>query len=214
MNLDNIPKVQGIYCIYNDCTGKCYIGSATNVRKRLNEHRRRLNKGCHHSPHLQAAWNSYGKSAFTPIIVELVLDKDNLVKTEQRWIDRFLAADREYGYNVCPDAGFRRGPAVSEATRKRISELKRGNTYRRGAVVPQEMRDRIAAKLRGRKQSPEVIERAAATRRGKPRSEECKRKLSIIHKGRIISEEQRHKLSIALKGRNVRAEYAQRMRAA
>lgn len=47
----------GIYQIINLVNGKCYVGSAVNIKKRCYYHLRscRLNK--HHSKKLQRAWN-------------------------------------------------------------------------------------------------------------------------------------------------------------
>ena len=60
----------GIYAIVNTVNGKRYVGSAKRFRTRWNAHRAALNKGLHHSRHLQSAWNKYGAEAFVFTIIE------------------------------------------------------------------------------------------------------------------------------------------------
>lgn len=57
MNNRNI----GIYKITNLINNKFYIGSSSDLKKRLYEHRRELNLGVQANKHLQSAWNKYGK---------------------------------------------------------------------------------------------------------------------------------------------------------
>ena len=59
-----MSKVCGIYSITNTENGKRYIGSSVNIPKRWNLHRWRLDKGEHHSPHLQNSWKKRGAEAF------------------------------------------------------------------------------------------------------------------------------------------------------
>ena len=54
----------GIYQIVNLIDGKRYIGSSSNLKNRLNEHNRCLNKNCHHSKYLQNAYKKYGTGNF------------------------------------------------------------------------------------------------------------------------------------------------------
>jgi group I intron endonuclease len=58
---------------------------------------------------------------------------------------------------------FRRYQGMSEADRARLANHARGNQNRLGAVIPQEMRDRISAKLKGRPRDPEAIAKQRAT---------------------------------------------------
>ncbi len=74
----------GIYVIKNVKNGKSYIGSAVNLRKRINLHKSELNRNIHHSIKLQNSWNKHGRQYFIYDLVELVPDIKNLIKTEQR----------------------------------------------------------------------------------------------------------------------------------
>lgn len=49
----------GVYQIYNEETGKRYIGSSIDVERRLKEHKRNLKAHRHSNQHLQNAWNKY-----------------------------------------------------------------------------------------------------------------------------------------------------------
>ena len=94
-----------VYAIHNRVTGKNYVGSAVSMRRRFNEHRRRLQRGDHCSRHLQAAWSKYGEEAFDLVCLEEVGDKRRLVEREQAWLGFFRACDRGWGYNTSPTAG-------------------------------------------------------------------------------------------------------------
>lgn len=84
------------------------------------------------------------------------------------------------GHKVCPQTraklAAQRGWKHSEFAKAKMRDRKRtatqlsavrdaalGNKNRLGAVIPQEMRDRISAKLRGRERSPESVEKQRAT---------------------------------------------------
>lgn len=54
------PKTKsGVYKITNTINGNFYIGSSIRIRERWYEHKYLLNKGTHHSKHLQNSWNKY-----------------------------------------------------------------------------------------------------------------------------------------------------------
>ena len=50
-------NTSGVYQITNKVTGKFYIGSAVNFRKRWNTHKSCLRNNKHANKHLQRAWN-------------------------------------------------------------------------------------------------------------------------------------------------------------
>jgi group I intron endonuclease len=89
--------MQGIYEIRNRENDKIYIGSSNNITKRWEQHICNLTYKIHHSYKLQQDWNKYGFDNFEFRIIELVKDKKDLLKIEQKWID---ALDIEESYNV------------------------------------------------------------------------------------------------------------------
>ena len=119
INLTNIPNCCGIYKFTNIITGKIYIGSAINLRKRFVQHRSSLRLGTHHSIYFQNAYNKYGESNFVYNILEYVTDKTDLLLREQYYLDTILFAQDyinkksnkflELGYNLNPIAKNRFG---------------------------------------------------------------------------------------------------------
>lgn len=71
MDYTALPKQPGIYLITNNISGKIYIGSTSrNLRKRIKEHIRYLERGKHHNKHLQHAYIVYGKEVFSFDVLE------------------------------------------------------------------------------------------------------------------------------------------------
>lgn len=182
-------KFSGIYAIRNIHDGKLYIGSAVNFRKRWGLHRRQLEAGTHHSRHLQGAWNKYGAAAFVWEILEFIEDDDALILVEQQYLDHFEPWRDTNGYNTYPTAGSSRGAKQSEATRAKLSAIRKGkpaSAWRREHL----------AKL-NQNRTPESRAQAAANNKGKKRSAETKARVSAAQKGKTLSAEHRAKLSIA-----------------
>lgn len=93
----------GVYKISSEANGKVYIGSSVNITRRLRWHKAALNRGGHHSYHLQRAWDKYGPDAFK--FEELILCRRcDLAEYEQAAIDGYNSHDRASGYNVSPSA--------------------------------------------------------------------------------------------------------------
>jgi hypothetical protein len=98
------PHSPGVYQITCLANGKIYVGSAISLRRRWNGHRRALQGGYHHNPHLQSAWNKYGESQFKFSVLELT-GIDDVLRAEQIWIDRTGCADQRVGFNIFDVAG-------------------------------------------------------------------------------------------------------------
>lgn len=95
--------VSSVYAIINTVTNKLYVGSSNDTGARWADHRHELSRGIHHAPILQNAWNKYGPDVFVFRLLERVPpDRGVLLAAEQRWIDHYHAADRQYGYNARP----------------------------------------------------------------------------------------------------------------
>jgi group I intron endonuclease len=99
-----LPRSSGIYQILCVPTGKIYIGSAVDLRARWSKHCDGLRRGKHRNVYLKSAWDKYGAECFEFTVLELV-DRSNLLITEQRWIDATRCTNREVGFNIYPIAG-------------------------------------------------------------------------------------------------------------
>lgn len=106
----------GIYYIRNTRNGRRYVGSSANVEERWKNHRNQLNRGAHHAPILQKAWNKYGPEAFVFEVVEECL-VEVLLEREQFHIDLHQAYGK--GYNALPEAG--RPTFIPAAVRAKMS---------------------------------------------------------------------------------------------
>lgn len=89
-----------IYSITQISTNKIYIGLTSNFIRRKNEHIYELRKNKHYNPHLQRAWNKYGKDDFKFEILTKIQDPDELKQAEIRLIEEHNATDKEVGFNM------------------------------------------------------------------------------------------------------------------
>lgn len=178
----------GIYEIRCKVTDDAYVGSSRNIGRRWYGHRARLRNNIHPTKHLQNAWNKYGEENFEFSIVEFC-DVECLVDREQVYLDSgayiYNKATKAYnpmaGAKLSPEhvEALRRhntGKVRSEATRRLMSESQKRDKARPeykaaarermlGKAVPQEVRDKISATLKGRPLAPEVAEKVAEANR-------------------------------------------------
>lgn len=88
-NID--PKItdqtQGVYRITNMDTGRVYIGSTTNARKRVKEHIVAITLNSHHNHYFQEEFDSLESLSFT--LIEDVSDPNHLTYREQVWINHY-----------------------------------------------------------------------------------------------------------------------------
>ena len=117
--MESIPRTSGVYQILCTPTGKMYIGSAVNLRRRKNDHWMNLRNKQHGNPYLQNAWNKYGEDALEFSVIELVLSPF-LTAREQYWMDRLHVCDRKKGFNILSTAGSPFGSKASDETRQRM----------------------------------------------------------------------------------------------
>ncbi len=124
----------GIYCLI--INNEKYIGSATNLRKRLMLHISSLKNNRHHNAHLQRAYNKYMEIDFD--ILEVIEDKNDLIPKEQHYIDLLRPH-----YNIAPTAGSQFGFRHSEKTKRLISQLQIGKT------ISEETRKKMSSARKG-----------------------------------------------------------------
>lgn len=135
----------GIYIITNTESGKVYVGSSVDLRRRQAQHRSRLQRGKHDNSHLQRAWDKYGAGAFRFMVCEYVEGKGQLMAREQYWLDFHRLLTEVYNHGLVarhPMLGYKHTdetrakmsaprkprPPHSEETRARMS----ANSARKG----------------------------------------------------------------------------------
>lgn len=200
-----------IYKIINLVNDKFYVGSTTNKKVRFRRHRRLLRQNRHHCQHLQAAWNMYGESKFSFVVIEHVARKEDLEAAEDAWLVAHVGKPYCYNTGRSSRAPWRGtsgaeapfyGKTMPESAKAALSEATKQqwavSDPRTGATHSEETKALISAKVQAA---------VAEGRAGKfiP-SEETRRKMSEAlkgnqcAKGHIRSEEHRRRLSEANKG--------------
>lgn len=142
--------VSGIYQIICITTGKFYVGSASCLRRRRNDHLRALRDGNHPNIHLQRTWNKYGETSFKFQVIELC-NSDTLVEREQHFIDTL-------------------NPELNIARDVQKPML--------GTIRTRESIEKSASKIRGVKKSEEHKRKIAEAHKGKPISDEHRKSIS------------------------------------
>lgn len=199
---DNL-NISGIYCIKNIANGKIYIGSAVNLRKRWNEHRRTLRLGSHHSPTMQRAWNKYGEHSFQFSILEPIDDPINLISREQAWLDAMRSFDQAIGYNINPKADSRLGTKWTEERKAEFSASRKG--FGKGKKLSEVHKQALLAGKKAAGVSEDTrrkMSESARSRARAPISDETKKKIGDANRGRKlppVAESTRAKLSEAAK---------------
>ena len=84
--------MKGIYSISCIATGQRYIGQAKDIKRRLKEHRCKLERGRHPNYKLQDLWDRFGPNLMVFSLLEEVkgiCSVEWLTVREQYWIDYF-----------------------------------------------------------------------------------------------------------------------------
>jgi len=103
-----------------------YVGSAKDMQKRLEVYHFRSLKGDFNGNQpLQHYCNKHGMKNVIFFQLEFC-PKEDLLKTEQKYIDYYGIAARGEAFNICPKAGNTLGVKASEETKKKMSENRIG----------------------------------------------------------------------------------------
>lgn len=124
----------GIYTIYNKINGKLYVGSSSQLKKRIRQHLSDLKANRHKNQHLQRAYNKYGGDNFEIIIIAFVPENE-ILYYEQNLIDMLGI---ENLYNISPTVSSLKGWKPSDETRALWSKQRTG--------VKQSKESRLAAR--------------------------------------------------------------------
>ena len=110
----------GVYLIENSVTGRKYVGSSSNIDRRIKTHKQHLQKGCHNNRKLQKDHDIHGIESFKFIILEKDVAHDLLTAYEKYWIYKHDAIVRYKGYNI-------KFPECTHAQLKYIYNTKEGD---------------------------------------------------------------------------------------
>ncbi len=158
----------GIYKIENKVNGKCYVGSAVDIRARWSTHKCQLAKKEHHSVKLQNAWNKYSSEAFEFSVIEYIPYKEQLLEREQFWLDELSAVQK--GYNTVPLARNTLGYIHTEESIRKMCKPKREGTSETYRIAQ--------LKLNMERQEAEVPHPSLGTKR----TEDSRIKMSLAQK--------------------------------
>jgi len=100
-----------------------YIGKSVNIKKRIEFHLDKLNKGLDTSSFLQNAWNKYGEEKFKIYVIELC-PKNLLPEKEIYYISK-LKTKRPNGYNLTDGGDGVHGVEWSEERKRRFSKIRK-----------------------------------------------------------------------------------------
>lgn len=182
----NLKKVCGIYSFIHRETGKCYVGQAKNIHKRVLQHLREAKKEspCHFHRYMVAQ----GIEAFDLEVLEEC--HPSQLNERERFYIVLLDCAGMNGFNTKAFPSDYTRDTVSEATkqRRRMALVGRKKTdshrmalseARRGMRLSETHRKNISRAVRGQKRTPEQIERARLTHVGKKRSPESRMKMAL-----------------------------------
>lgn len=164
----------GIYKITNNINGKCYIGKALNVEKRLYQHKNNQNS----RPYLQNAISKYGIENFSFEVIEDNLTKETYGKRERFWISYYNSMSPN-GYNLTSGGENEPDGTLSDVVKKKISDSHKGKK------PTKEARKRMSESAKIKYFSDEHKQNMSLSKMGeknsfygKHHSEESKRKMS------------------------------------
>jgi group I intron endonuclease len=130
--IKSLKGLVGIYCIRCGVTGAMYIGSTTNLGRRIGAHFIEST-----NIHLRNAINLYGISAFVYIVVEFVeiqagssssSIKALLLSREQFYLNLLFSLPASFRFNFLPHADTLLGFKPSSETKAQISASMLGNS--------------------------------------------------------------------------------------
>jgi group I intron endonuclease len=146
INLGNQLQLCGVYAIINSRTFKLYVGSSTNVQRRIKIHFRDLRFNRHHSIHLQRAYN-LEPSMFGCELIE-ICQLQELRQREQFWIDFYRAASWLNGYNACKKSDSRLDLPHTPKSRAKISAAQKANPSWQRPVLQFDLAGKFIARHR------------------------------------------------------------------
>lgn len=187
----------GIYKITNRISGRVYVGSAVQFKRRWHLHQSQLRRGKHHSRALQSSWKKHGPEAFEFEILEEVPDLALLIHREQFWMDLLDACSPSKGFNASPTAGSPLGCRHTPESKAKMSAARKGE---KKPPFTDAHRAALSAAAKRRFESADARAELSAKLTGgkKTFTEETKNKIRAANRLRNKTPEMRAKVSAAL----------------
>lgn len=98
--VDKDLNCNGVYLIHNKVNNKNYVGSTTNLDRRIKNHKQHLEKGCHNNRKIQKDYDEYGPESFEFKILEKNIEEELLTAYEKYHMYMTDAIVMYKGYNV------------------------------------------------------------------------------------------------------------------
>ena len=123
----NAPKCAGIYCIKNTINGKCYIGQAIKLQKRLKAHWKNFSSDSYSHIVIYKAFKKYGIENFELTILKTISDslsqrtKKELDELEKFYIEKYDSYNNGYNSTLGGDGGVL-GYNHTEETKEKLRE--------------------------------------------------------------------------------------------
>ncbi len=200
------------YLLTHVPSGKFYVGSTGNIKRRMKEHFGDLKKGNHHCKELQELYNA------APVVKVTMLyiadTRDDAFDLEQQLLD--IHAAGSLLLNKAKNArkawlGLNHSPE----TKSKISNSQLGvKNHSFGRTLSEEHRSKISKANRGYKHTAAARAKITASKLGKSLSEEHKTKLSDAKIGTTHTVESREKMSRSKKGRVLTLEHRIKLKVA
>lgn len=212
--------ITGIYQIQSKIKPeKIYIGSAINIKDRVNKHFRLLRKNKHTNKKLQNHFNKHGESDLKYSLI-VGCSKENLIAYEQFYIDAL-----DPWFNIRKIAENNTGLKHTIETKKRISERLKGRiSPNKGRPMSEAAKMYLSEIFKGRHFSDKTKRKLSETQKGKSKywlkgrklSEEVIKKISDAkigsknpmfgrpspNTGKVVSEKTREKIRLSQLGKH------------
>lgn len=165
----------GLYAIVNIKNNMAYVGSTNDIKRRVKEHKTKLNTNKHYSRHLQKAWNKYGSNCFEFKQIATATTLEEARELEEAFLECFI----HKLYNLKTTAtGFASGD---------LSPSKRDDWHMKTVMqrLSPEERKAMYGKTKGSKRNSENYIEGAKKRIDNPEytkklSEACKGKRKLV----------------------------------
>jgi group I intron endonuclease len=203
----------GIYCLTHRDTGRRYVGSSVDIRSRMRSHLYFARKDARIC--ISRAIQKYGAASFDAHVV-CFAELSEIPKIETHLIEAWNTAG-PLGFNTFATATANYGHTVSEATRRRLSEMNKGKAPSKACQLAhaehmktwRPLPQHLAALIAGaKKKKPQGFSiKLSMAQLGKKHSEESKAKMRAAKLGKKQSAEHIEKARLTRIGKKHSAEW-------